>query len=367
MEQALNHLENALVLMPFFAPDSLDKYFSLRNQLYSRHQRLQILRRIFENRAQVAIGLLLLIVLLQGIYLYRKRLDVQRRYPSTETLHFLTGNNFFHRLNPYLNQDDGIFRKNNRQAVYEFYEELDNLYHILVQGHRAREFLRAPREWRSWYRLVRWEMNKTRWLVWLGTWFSCFQWLCPLLNRMLWHQEERLMVLKKRFQSLLESIKEDVITGALLPAVEKRRNAIFRQNKNILIQTFVKGNISYRFYPDVVATFRSIFDALLQNAEEAFDETDTPQPFEKLRKIVVTAQSSDEHLIIRIADNGKGMPEEILNKIFREGFSWGKESKREKGHGLDGVKDFIQEFGHIQVESQLGKGTTFTIILDNLI
>jgi len=68
-----------------------------------------------------------------------------------------------------------------------------------------------------------------------------------------------------------------------------------------------------------------------------------------------------KYIKITIEDEGMGIPEEHLNKIFDPYFS----TKR-KGHGLGmtTVYSIIQKHeGHIKVESKLGEGTTFYIYL----
>jgi PAS domain S-box-containing protein len=64
---------------------------------------------------------------------------------------------------------------------------------------------------------------------------------------------------------------------------------------------------------------------------------------------------------LKITDNGIGIPQENLSKIFEPNFS-----TKEKGHGIGLVtcKKIIENHkGKISVESQKGKGSIFTIIL----
>ena len=69
-----------------------------------------------------------------------------------------------------------------------------------------------------------------------------------------------------------------------------------------------------------------------------------------------------EYIEIRISDNGCGISKEDLSKIFDPFFS----TKGQKGTGLGlaviwGIVD--NHNGTINVDSELGKGTTFTIRL----
>jgi len=71
--------------------------------------------------------------------------------------------------------------------------------------------------------------------------------------------------------------------------------------------------------------------------------------------------SKGKYIEISIEDEGVGIPEEHLNKIFDPYFS-----TKLKGHGLGmaTVYSIIQKHeGHVKVESKLGEGTTFFIYL----
>lgn len=80
-------------------------------------------------------------------------------------------------------------------------------------------------------------------------------------------------------------------------------------------------------------------------------------------KIVITLTKEDNLLYISVKDNGPGMEEEHLDKIFRRFYRVDKSRSRDKGGtglGLAIVKHFLEAHGStIEVSSELGKGTTF--------
>lgn len=69
------------------------------------------------------------------------------------------------------------------------------------------------------------------------------------------------------------------------------------------------------------------------------------------------------YIIIKVEDDGTGIPKENLVKIFEDGFST-KDKKIDSGLGLNIVKSIIDDHnGNITVESQINTGTTFSIVL----
>lgn len=92
---------------------------------------------------------------------------------------------------------------------------------------------------------------------------------------------------------------------------------------------------------------------LIVNAIEAVKDKSNP-------KIVLSADKSlNKRIVIRISDNGHGMPEEVLDKIFIPFFSTKKQGS---GIGLSLCKQIIMlHKGNIQVQSKEGIGTAFSL------
>ena len=92
--------------------------------------------------------------------------------------------------------------------------------------------------------------------------------------------------------------------------------------------------------------------------------TNAAQAIETQGEIVITTKlHGSNHVAVRISDTGCGIPEENLNKI-RDPFFTTKEVGTGTGLGLSIVDEIIRShFGELQVESVVGKGSAFTVIL----
>jgi len=131
-----------------------------------------------------------------------------------------------------------------------------------------------------------------------------------------------------------------------------------------LLRHHLKGHISVaRRYAEVgrikahAGQLNQVFMNLITNAAQAVAGRDGA------RIDVVTRRRGDGHVVIEVVDNGPGMPPEILPKIFDPFFTT-KEVGQGSGLGLSIVHGIVERHGGtIEVESQLGRGTTFTVTL----
>jgi signal transduction histidine kinase len=110
------------------------------------------------------------------------------------------------------------------------------------------------------------------------------------------------------------------------------------------------GDLSFQADTDLI---EQVLINLLVNSIEAVKETEAP-------KIVLSAGiTSNKKVILKISDNGTGMPEEVLDKIFIPFFSTKKSGS---GIGLSLCKQIMMlHRGTIQVQSKEGEGTSFSL------
>jgi len=146
-------------------------------------------------------------------------------------------------------------------------------------------------------------------------------------------------------------VKKTDVHAVLEEAIEKVR----RQ------PSFEKIEIAREFHPDLPliqadpAQLEQVFINLLNNASEAMagDGLIT----------LTTRPGEDQRVEIRISDTGCGIPKENLDQLFTPFFTT-KPAGKGVGLGLAIVYGIIKMHrGQIQAQSQVGRGTTFTMTL----
>ena len=98
--------------------------------------------------------------------------------------------------------------------------------------------------------------------------------------------------------------------------------------------------------------FRQVLDNLVRNGAEAIDGEGT---------VHIETDVIDRFFVTRVKDDGRGIPPEIQPKLFEPFFTT---KAHGTGLGLATSQQIIFEHnGHLVVESQAGKGATFSILL----
>ena len=104
------------------------------------------------------------------------------------------------------------------------------------------------------------------------------------------------------------------------------------------------------------AQLQQVFLNIFNNAIDAIGKNG-------VLSVSTSYEANDRNLSIRIADDGPGMSKEIQSKIFDPFFTT-KEVGRGTGLGLSISYGIVEKLGgRITVESEVGKGTTFTICI----
>ena len=103
----------------------------------------------------------------------------------------------------------------------------------------------------------------------------------------------------------------------------------------------------------------SLVGNLLENAIEATNVI----PAEDLRAVALQITEDEKGLLIMVSDTGEGIGEDVLPRIFESGFS--TKASRGRGVGMGRIREIVDSHGGtIDVDTEPGSGTTFTIIFN---
>ncbi len=130
-----------------------------------------------------------------------------------------------------------------------------------------------------------------------------------------------------------------------------------------LLRAVLKGGVAVeKRYGEVgkirghAGQINQVFMNLLTNAAQALSGRDEA-------KITIDTRAQGEHVEVRISDNGPGIPPDVLPRIF-DPFFTAKDVGEGTGLGLSIVPELVERHGGtIEVDTQIGTGTTFTVVM----
>ncbi|MFL5764852.1 MAG: ATP-binding protein [Bacteroidia bacterium] len=129
--------------------------------------------------------------------------------------------------------------------------------------------------------------------------------------------------------------------------------SLFHESENVNIEFRNENGEEAYVLADKEQLLR-VFNNLLKNAVQAIPES-------KDGKIVVRLEREKDKFLISITDNGSGIPDDVLDKIFVPNFTT---KTGGMGLGLAMVKSIVETAGgRIWFETKTGSGTTFYVAL----
>ena len=147
-------------------------------------------------------------------------------------------------------------------------------------------------------------------------------------------------------------LKSELISSLLDHLVSEKRFQLSEKSIELILE--LDNNTHSCFVNLEPGKFKRVISNLINNAAEAIESKGIIR--------VVLSKESDADLVVKIVDNGKGIPENILSKIKQEIVT----TSKEEGHGI-GVSTAIQNIkswgGSYDIQSKVGHGTTFIIKL----
>jgi len=181
------------------------------------------------------------------------------------------------------------------------------------------------------------------------------------------HALEELDALAKDGQHGIGQISEIVGNLRNFSRLDRSKVASFNLNEGLdstlaIARHELKHHAVKKNYGDIPpitcspSQINQVFLNLVNNAAQALG----PGPGE-IR--ITTRREGAGHVAVEVADNGKGIPPEVLPKIFDPFFTT-KEVGKGTGLGLSIVYKIVEQHGgSISVDSSVGVGTRFTVVL----
>lgn len=176
-----------------------------------------------------------------------------------------------------------------------------------------------------------------------------------------------------REYNLAESIvKKEITIEEVVRTIESSFDKMRKEEDVLLFISKQKNILNRKIYGDLVM-LQQAFINLLKNSIEAVEGNESSKG--KKIDVKILVEKIDEQLLfdidtgeatemmhIEVADNGKGISETHMDKIFKPMFTYGK--KDGTGLGLSIVKKIVDKHkGKIKAVSVLGTGTALHIYI----
>ncbi|MBP9510449.1 MAG: two-component sensor histidine kinase [Fusobacteriaceae bacterium] len=150
---------------------------------------------------------------------------------------------------------------------------------------------------------------------------------------------------------------EDIFWNKIEKEIKESVASILNKKNGII--EFIYNNIKSNFIKTDWEKFKLIFKNLVENGL-VYNNSIIP-------KITISVKEESNHYLISISDNGIGIENLELDKIFERFYRVDKARTRNlagTGLGLSIVKESIEKLhGNFSVNSEIGIGTTFTLTL----
>jgi len=157
----------------------------------------------------------------------------------------------------------------------------------------------------------------------------------------------RLLGFAKHMDVQREGIDLDLLIKSVLGFLEKEASY-----RNLAVQFDIEPEL-----PTIESDrgqLQQVFLNIINNAFAAVNKGGVIQ--------IAIARSGTESISVSVSDNGKGIPEEHMERIFEPFFS--TKGSAGTGLGLSITYGIVQKLGgQIKVSSRVGQGTNFTVIL----
>ena len=158
------------------------------------------------------------------------------------------------------------------------------------------------------------------------------------------------------------------LANIIKEAVEELKGSIPENIRiGLAIDESKHGPYAFKANP---AQIRQVLTNLVANAQEAMPLGGELQicvsGFDSERQPLYSRRMADHWMVLSVSDTGVGIPDDALSRIF-EPFFTTKEVGQGTGLGLAQVYGIVKQYGgEIEVESQVGRGTTLYLYFPTL-
>lgn len=111
-----------------------------------------------------------------------------------------------------------------------------------------------------------------------------------------------------------------------------------------------------------------VLQNLITNARHALESCEKEDKIIELSTYEMKAQPTNNHplIVVEVKDNGTGIPQDVKEKIFQPFFTT-KEPGKGTGLGLSISGKIVEEHdGKLELESEMGQGTSFKVVLPGI-
>jgi PAS domain S-box-containing protein len=164
----------------------------------------------------------------------------------------------------------------------------------------------------------------------------------------------------------LENILDNILTTANPPKPQKQAvdiNRIIQRVADVMKQALKQRNIDFamqleEFTESVFGDERLLYQAFLNIFKNAIEALESKPEGGEIR---VVTRARDHWIEVKISDNGPGIEQNLISKIFQTFFTT---KSRGTGLGLSIVQQIVESHdGEVKVKSKLAKGTNFYVRL----
>lgn len=150
---------------------------------------------------------------------------------------------------------------------------------------------------------------------------------------------------------------QEVDISSLIRSIVSEKQIQYQDKKDLIIEEDLRESDG-KLVRMQSSEFSRVLSNLINNSIEAF--------YQEKGKVRIRSNYMNNCIQISISDNGRGIPESIIEKLGQRGFSFGKEASTNSGSGL-GVyhaKKYIESIGgKFEIQSQVSIGTNIIISL----